>query len=30
MAFEIIFTKIINNKNLKIFIKWGLKSNYKL
>jgi len=28
MAFEIIFTKIINNKNLKIVIKYGLKSNY--
>jgi len=30
MTFEIIFIKIINNKNFKIVIKWGLKSNYKL
>jgi len=28
MAFGIIFTKIINNENLKIFIKYSLKSNY--
>jgi len=28
MAFEIIFTKIINNENLKIVIKEGLKSNF--
>jgi len=28
MAFEIIFTKIINKENLKFFIKYGLKSNY--
>ena len=30
MTFEIIFTKIINNGNMKIIIKSGLKSNYKL
>jgi len=30
MAFEIIVTKIINNENLKIIIKYGLKSNYQL
>jgi len=30
MALEIIFTKIINNENLKIVLKYGLKSNYKL
>jgi len=28
MAFEIIFTKIIDNENVKIFLKWGLRSNY--
>jgi len=28
MAFEIIFTKIINNQNLNFFIKQGLESNY--
>jgi len=30
MAFEIIFTNIINNENLKIVIKYGLKSSYEL
>jgi len=30
MAFKIIFTKIINNENLKIIVKYGLKSNYQL
>jgi len=30
MAFEIIVTKIINNENLKINVKYGLKSNYQL
>jgi len=30
MAFEIIFTKIINNENLKIVIKQCLKSNFLL
>jgi len=28
MAFEIIFTKLINNENLKIVIKQDLKSNF--
>jgi len=28
MAFEIIFTRRINNKNLKTIIKQDLKSNY--
>jgi len=28
MTFEIIFTKTINNENLKIVIKEGLKINY--
>jgi len=28
MAFEIIFTKLINNENFKIVIKQGLKSNF--
>jgi len=30
MAFEIIVTKITNNENLKIIIKYGLRSNYQL
>jgi len=30
MAFDIIFTNIINNENLKIVIKYCLKSNYEL
>ena len=30
MGFKIIITKIINNENMKIIIKQGLKSNYKL
>jgi len=30
MAFEILFTNINNNENLKIVIKYGLKSNYEL
>jgi len=28
MTFEIIFTTLINNENLKIVIKQGLKSNF--
>jgi len=28
MTFQIIFTKIISNENLKIVIKYGLKNNF--
>ena len=30
MTFAIIFTKITNNENLKIIVKYGLKSNYQI
>jgi len=30
MAVKIIFTKIINNNNLKVVINKGLKSNFQL